>query len=242
MTSSLWGICFDDISHTITYQIKKKKAGTLNPVLPYSVYSLISDCYTLHSYPNAKSNQISRQARKTDICATAAEKEAFPKRHLQLWMSAVIKSDNFSRRQLPKMTASANDNEWKVMGLMSVALSSCTAVAFNLHLDYFFFPPLPFLYHLLRTQEGATHPWYNLSSSRHHSGASSPGIPQTHCCVLGDAYSLCHQLSAFLRWTATASSAHLRLFNSKAMWHNQLLSVDVQIMGWNVSYDIHSSW
>lgn len=103
------------------------------------------------------------------------------------------------------------------MGLMSVALSSCTAVAFNLHLGFF---SLPFLYHLLRAQEGATHPWFNLSSWRRHSGATSPGTPPTHCGGLGEA-SHSAKFSAFL--------GPLSLFKSKATGHHSLPDPECQL-------------
>lgn len=79
-------------------------------------------------------------------------------------------------------------NKWKVMGSRSLlSWFNIRFSAFNLHPKLK--KPFSFLltmYHSPQTQEWVIHPWYNLSTQRHHFGASSPGILRKHCCVMGD--------------------------------------------------------
>lgn len=103
------------------------------------------------------------------------------------------------KRQLQKkwtarLSASANENEWEVIVLMSVlsrrSPSSCYYPSPGVLKSPSHHTSLFSLYHFPQTQEGATHPRYNLSTSRHNSGASSPGMLKKHLCVMGDPSSL----------------------------------------------------
>lgn len=121
------------------------------------------------------------------------------------------------------------------MGLMSVLSCHSTRLllstftwsceAFSSFFKFFLFLSL---YLLLRTQEAATHPWYNVSTLRHHFGASSPGILKKHCCEMKDPSSISHPFTIFF----CPFSCHCKratwstyLLKSQAKFQNQLSSV-----------------
>lgn len=131
-------------------------------------------------------------------------------------MSAVIKSDKLSRSELPKMSASANDNEWKVMGLMSVALSWYTAVAFNLHLEFEVFFLSRLLFCIVYCGPRRELP---IRGAIWVAGGTTLGqVLQEH-----------HRHTA-VYWempTHSASVAHLRLFILKSVGHDWLQTVSL---------------